>query len=363
MKIVHLPSYAINPYQSNLAAAQRELGHDVLEGGGGGNFLRTALAEWKADLLHFHWLHPYTLRRSTAGSLLRSLRFLIEALILRLSGTRLAWTIHNLENHAGLHTGIERFVSILFARLCVVCFAHSEEAARLARKRFLLRRKRIAVIPHPSYVGLYPDSVTSEEARKELGVDPDRFVYLFLGRINAYKGVFDLIAAFRELPGKPVLLVAGVPEDPDTLDRLQAEARDLPGLRVWPERIPDERLQVFFRAADVAVYPYRGILTSGAVVLGMSFGSFLVVPDFPTIRETVAPGGGLFFVPGDPDSLKATLLDAQRVDPAKGGARNLEWARRWSLARVAESTVEAILRRALKGDTKTEATPGIAPEK
>ena len=44
-------------------------------------------------------------------------------------------------------------------------------------------------------------------------------------------------------------------------------------------------MQVFLRAADVAVYPYRHILTSGSLLLALSFGVPAVVPAVGMTRE------------------------------------------------------------------------------
>lgn len=344
MKIVHLPSYQINPYQKNLVEAQRALGHETLEGGEGGNFLRTALFQWKADILHFHWLHPYMLRDNRLGSILRSLRFILEVLLIRMSGTRIAWTIHNLQNHDDHHTGIERFFTIIFTRFCRITIAHSEEAARLAEKRFLLPEGSVAVIPHPSYVGLYPDSVTRVEARQRLGIPQSAQVLLSIGRINAYKGIFDLLEAFQRLPETVHLVIAGSPENDSIRAKLEQVAANESRIHLFARRFKDEEMQYYFRAADVVVYPYRRILTSGAVILGMSFGACVVVPDIPTIRETVHPEGGTFFQPGDIDSLHTALLNALLGNTAEAGQKNYDVACNWRLSRIAEETIAQIRR-------------------
>ena len=130
MTIVHLPVYQDNPYQRLLIGAQRKLGLEVIDGGGGGNFFRTALVRWKADILHFHWLHPYMIRPSTAGTVLRSLRLLVELSLLTIAGQRIVWTVHNLKNHDNRHVRLERWFTRCFARLASAIIAHSQTARR-----------------------------------------------------------------------------------------------------------------------------------------------------------------------------------------------------------------------------------------
>jgi glycosyltransferase involved in cell wall biosynthesis len=192
-------------------------------------------------------------------------------------------------------------------------------------------------------VGLVPDTVSREEARHQLGLSESDYVFLFLGRINEYKGVFDLINAFRglERSDTAMLLIAGLPENEENKERIVEETKEDSRIRTDLSRIEDEDLQYYFRASDVAVYPYRQILTSGAVILGMSFGSFLVVPDVPTIRETVAVGGGVFFQAGNASSLIEALSEALRVDRDGGSQANFGKAKSWRLSEVAEETLRS----------------------
>ena len=326
-KVVHLPCYDENPYQGLLMASQRELGWEVIDGGGGGNFIGVALRQWKADVMHFHWLHPYLLRDSRMGSVLRSTRFLLEVMLLKLRGTRIAWTIHNLSNHDGRQAGVELFFTIIFAQLVDVPIAHSREAATLAAKEFLIPRKRILVTPHPGYCGHYPDTVTRDDARSRFGYGEEDRVFLFLGRIQPYKGIFDLVEAFSALPQHCRLLIAGTPADEETAERLREAVTQDPRIQFYPGHVGQEDVQGYYRAADVVVFPFRKILTSGSVMLAMSFGKPLILPEGDTLREVVGDGEALWFMPGNISSLIKKMLQAGSEAPTKTGARNYEIAK------------------------------------
>lgn len=342
MKIVHLPSYDINPYQQNLANAQANLGHDVQLGGGGGNFLRTALFEWKPDIMHFHWLHPYLLKPSGIASVFRSIRFIIEVLLLKITGARIVWTIHNLQNHANQHVGIERFFTMLFCRLCKVCIAHTHEAARLAESRFRMSKGSVKVIPHPSYVGLYRDDISRHEARQRLNIRSSDKVFLFIGRINEYKGVFDLFEAFTSFEEDVVLLVAGVPENDEMRQKLEAFAATNNRILLHLERVSDDDFQVYFRASDVAIFPYKQILTSGAMILAMSFGVFIIAPDVSAIKETIGLDGGLFYKINDTNELRQSMRSALELDYLSAGEHNYQQACEWNQDAIAQATIQAV---------------------
>ena len=343
MKIVHLPVYHDNDYQKLLMDAQREAGHVVVEGGGGGNFFRTALRIWKADVLHFHWLHPYLLRKSTLGSILRATRFLLEVSLLRLCGTRIVWTIHNLENHSQHHHQIEKRFTKQFARLCHHCITHSETAAEKASGKFLISKQKLKCVPHGNYIGIYPASITREDARRCLRISPDAYVYLFLGRIEKYKRVTDLIEAFKKVSNpRSTLVIAGRCSSAGLRREIEILSSDEPRIRLFLDRVENESLQVFFNAADVTVFPYRNILTSGAVVLAMSFRSRVIVPELPMIRETVAARDSLFFDPHSEDGLALALQQSQQKFRHRSeGRANFMKALEWNWDNIAAQTLAA----------------------
>lgn len=322
--------------------AQKQLGHEVLEGGGGGDFLGTALFKWKADVLHFHWLHPYLLRETTAGSITRSLRFLVEILVLKAQGTRIAWTIHNLSNHEGLHPKVEKLFSSIFIRLADTIFVHGKQAARLSGSHYHVNFNRFHVISHPAYCGIYPNDSSKMQARQK--ISPNLLgevgtVFLFLSRVNRYKGVFDLVKEFKSLPKNCKLIIAGEPADLATHAEMEA-ATDADNRIIYiPQAIPESDLHFYFNAADIVVLPFRKILTSGSVMLAMSFGKPLVVPDFEVIRETVAKEDVWWFSPGNADSLRSALNQAAQTRSPEMGQANLQIAKNMTWQNLAKETL------------------------
>jgi beta-1,4-mannosyltransferase len=342
MRIVHLPVYDSNPYQRLLMQAQRDLGMEVINGGGGGNFMRTALGSWKADVLHFHWLHPYLLRKSGLGTMARATRFLAEVALLKQRGSRIVWTIHNLANHEGLQPVLELAFTRRFVGLVDAFIAHSPSAAEVAQKAFNIPAHKLHIVPHGNYIGVYPDTVDRATARARFGLADDQFVFLFLGRIELYKGIFDLVDAFVRLPGRCRLLIAGSPANGAVAERLENVARQDSRIAVFPAYVADEDIQYYFRAADVSVFPYRRILTSGALILAQSFGKPVIAPGLEGIRESLGEDNSWLFDTTNTGSLAATMQKAL-ADPEleKKAARNRERAEEWPWKRVVAETMRA----------------------
>ena len=308
-RVVHLPVYRDNPYQPMLMEAQRELGWEVIDGGGGGNFLGTALRDWRADVLHFHWLHPYLLRDGVAASWGRGLRFLAEVALLKSRGTRVVWTVHNLSNHEGRHPRIELALTRRFVRLCDAVVVHGAAAADAARVRFRVPASVPVVnIPHPHYADRLPPAVPRDEARRRLGLTDAGRVFLFLGRVRPYKCVDELLAAFAALPAADArLIVAGGCEDETLGAELHRLAAPDPRVRLDLRHVPDDEVPVLMGAADVIACPSRGVLTSGSVLLAMSFGRPVVAPAAGCVPEVVGGAGFLYEAGGLAERLNHAL--------------------------------------------------------
>ena len=94
------------------------------------------------------------------------------------------------------------------------------------------------------------------------------------------------------------LLIAGRPRGGASTTRLAAAAAADRRIRLPLRFVPDDELQVWLRAADVVVLPFRDILTSGSAILALSFGRPVVAPALGCLPETVPTAGVLY----DPDA-------------------------------------------------------------
>ena len=70
------------------------------------------------------------------------------------------------------------------------------------------------------------------------------------------------------------------------------------------EHIPDEETELFFKAADVLVLPYKQIYQSGVLFLGYSFGLPILAADVGDLKEEIVEGmTGFSFKSEDPAEL------------------------------------------------------------
>lgn len=235
-------------------------------------------------IVHLHWVHPFAI---TGAGKLVVLRCLGQAwfagclLCVRVLGLRLVWTAHNVLPHAPV------FADDAAARRTLVhaadlVIAHSQSTlAELAAIGAAPRRA--AVIPHGPFA---PGSPAGQIPPPGQGTWPRRF--LFFGRLEAYKGIEDLLAAFAAIPADvpAELSIAGECRDPALLSALSDAARSAERrvtLRLG--RVPEGDVGRLMAGADAVVLPYRRVTTSGSAILALCHGRPLIVPDVAAFAD------------------------------------------------------------------------------
>ena len=334
-----------NPYQRLLAnSLSTKEGVNVSFGTTSRLFsiLRSSHRQWKPDILHLHWHHPFLLGGNVLKTLLKSVTFLVELCILKLLRIKLVWTVHNIYNHEKRFVSLELFFSRLLARLSDKIIVHSRSAKKEVEKAFgLTGNSRIVVVPHGNYISAYKNTIGRSQARKQLRIPSTATVFLYFGLIRPYKGVLELISAFKKLGNSQArLFIIGKPLDDQLAEKVR-EKRDVdPRIRVVFEFIPDDKIQVFMNAADVVVLPYRDVLTSGAVILAMSFGKPVIAPRMGCIPDVLDDRGSFLYDPSDEKGLLKAMRLALDANLAEMGKHNFELAKQLDWDEIGRRTYE-----------------------
>lgn len=285
------------------------------------------------DVIHLHWLELQIASPSRWRAFKKFTRLVGAVLLARVLGITFVYTVHNLEHHEGRNALLNRWANGCVFALADAVHVHDEGVAGQLAARYG-RRRGVYVVPHGNYIGAYPVADSREGARARLGLSPQPTVFLFLGQVRPYKGVQELIAAFRQLEGEEyVLLIAGNPQDANYAARIAAAAQDDSRIRLRLGFVPDEELHCYLLAADVDVLPYREVTTSGAALLAFSFGLPIVAPNIGCFAGLVAGNRGILYDPGDPHGLVDALARAAALDrdaarrEALAYAESLAWDR------------------------------------
>ncbi|OSC36478.1 glycogen synthase [Mycobacterium decipiens] len=202
----------------------------------------------------------------------------------------------------------------------------------------------------------YPEApVHSGSVLGELGVDPNRPMVAFVGRITRQKGVVHLVAAAHQFsPDVQLVLCAGAPDTPEIADEMRAAvaelAHDRTGVFWIRDQLPIGKLREILSAATVfvcpSVYEPLGIVNLEA----MACATAVVASDVGGIPEVVADGitGSLVhYDADDAASYQAELAEAVNVlvaDPATaqryGQAGRQRCIQEFSWAYIAEQILD-----------------------
>lgn len=343
LKCVFYPHWPGNPYQKLLAEKLGNLGVRVEQATPHFNLLTTFLRRGKPDILHLHTLAPLFLSSTTLRSFLKMIISVFQLVILRLIGARIVWTAHDLKNHANRQIVLDRMFTVFVCELAHTIITHCETAKREVIRTFYVRNfDKIFIIPHANYIGTYQNNISRSEARRKLGVAESKIVLLSLGLIRPYKGVPELIDAFKRISRDGAqLVIAGKATTAELGELISRKAAGCENITLIPEFIPDDEIQVYMNACDAVVFAFRDIFTSGSVILAMSFGRACIAPRKGCIGDLVDESCGFLYDPDDDEGLLKAIGRGfcNRRLLERMGEHNRRLVDKWSWSCVAEMTL------------------------
>ena len=219
---------------------------------------------------------------------------------------------------------------------------------------FNVSESKVSVIPFGINNTSPVTAIGTMEARQRMRLDPANKAALFFGQIAPYKGLEYLLDAFAELAKSDSsyrLIIAGKVKRGHEdywadIQRMIAVTGTRDQIIERIEHIPDEEVELYFKAADALIVPYKQIFQSGVPFLAYSFGLPVISTDVGSLREDIVEGvTGFVCRPQDPSDLARTIRQYFESDLF----RDLEFRRseiknyaneRYSWEKVAEITSE-----------------------
>lgn len=323
----YAPTFIMNPFQAMLSSRMVE--HNLLPvpctAVTTAAELRKRLPEAIPVALHIHWTHQVLHGISDRSAAAKAMRaYLADVEKVKDLGCHIVWTVHNAMPHDAVHEDLEAELQSSLLAMADLVHVMSPRTRELCQPWFDCDDAKVLQIPHPSYHGVYPDWVSRVGARRQLGLREGETVFLMFGAIKPYKGLTESIEAIDALAAeRPVrLLVAGKADKSEETDAFITSALTNPAVIVRPELIDPKDVQVYFRAADIALLPYRRTLNSGALALALTFGLPVVMPSDSGSLPLLSPDFSEVFDSGDPGSLLAAMRRSVRLvdDGARAAA-------------------------------------------
>jgi glycosyltransferase involved in cell wall biosynthesis len=224
-------------------------------------------------------------------------------------GAKIVLTVHDLLPHDTGERYRQRCDAIYRMVDGMIC--HSDHIRSRLMAEFSVPADKISVIPHGPFFYDLPAAGSGAEG---FGVEPGAALVLWQGIIFRYKGVDLLLEAWREVEARGCsawLVIAGTGAQ-ELLQQITGQVKELGLKRVKLHFrfISTEELVELYRSADVVVYPYRAITTSGALATGLALGKAIVASDLPVFRELLTNRESALLVdPERPGELGGALVE------------------------------------------------------
>ena len=272
-----------------------------------------------------------------------------KAGIIGMLAARLAGVPHRLHTVAGLPlmeaTGTKRkilnFVEKLTYSSATRVYPNSKGLYDFILQNNFTQSNKLKIIANGSSNGIdtaffSPDQVTELERvtlREKLNIQPNDFVFVFVGRIVSDKGINELIKAFSELQtvenkpaGIKLLLVGGLENDldplnPETLAEIN-QNKDIISVGFQQD------VRSFFAIADALVFPSYREGFPNVVMQAGAMGLPSIVSDINGCNEIIIEGeNGLIIPSKNVEKLKEKMLtlakDKNLYTKLKGNSRRM----------------------------------------
>ena len=262
---------------------------------------RVEIAKFKPDVVHFQWSHIP----------------LLEILFIRLVSRTYPTAITVHDTVVGNGDPSKKIRRMGWQRLLTLfdhVFVHSKDGYE-RMKVAGIDEKRLHLIGHGPL-----ESFPLHQANPEQADADDVVEFLMFGMIKPYKGVDILIQAASllndDVKKKCRFVIAGKPAmDVQLLIDMAADL-DVGNLFEFiPKHIPDSDIPLLMNSADVLLFPYRQIDSSGVFMLGLSFSKPMIATSVGIFKELLVSDVHGYLVPTEDIAALKEALE-KILDPA-----------------------------------------------
>lgn len=265
----------------------------------------------KKAILHYHWLEFQDLK-----SLFGMPWKMFCIYLFQLLGGNIVWTLHNEFPHDQKYLGLHNYLHKKMAQWADILHVHCSKAASIMSDRLKAPKEKFRLIPHPEFpVEPIPKSTAISHLNNRYNCElfEDEPILLMFGNISRYKQIEQVSDIIIEEDLLCKLIIAGPVKKGNMklYDELKAKEKRSSQIKLIPEFIPEDRVSWFYSAADISVFNYREILSSGGFHMAKSYENIIIAPRLGCLSEKEhLPNVNLF---NSPDELVSLLREKIKV--------------------------------------------------
>ena len=236
----------------------------------------------KVKIYHFNWIENFSTLDTIKNRIIcKSILILFD--IIKISGGRIIWTMHNKESHFSKNNNsfhynyLKKFISKMDGIII-----HCQSSKKILIEKYNYPEDRITYIP----IGNYLEKNTQSPRYK----NRKNFSLLSFGLIYDYKNIPMLIEAFSELNLKSSeLKIYGKCDikDPNLKIRINESIGDNNNISYEDRFVPEEELNDILEKSTIVIMPYKkaSMLNSGVAIKAFSSGRPILSSAFEGIKD------------------------------------------------------------------------------
>lgn len=233
---------------------------------------------------------------------------------------------------SGLARAYLKFADKFTSRMATHLLVDSPSQRDFLIQQKIAPAKKMTVLGSGSICGVdtdrfSPDIQAREQVRRDLDINSDESAFLFIGRLNRDKGIYELLMAFsmlHEFPNTHLILVGHDEEN------IQEKYLDANKERINPKihfightRQPEK----YMAASDIFVMPSHREGFGLSVIEAAAVGLPCIASNIYGLNDAIRNGEtGILFAPGDWEDLNSKMVHA-----LSNKSEVAEWARRASV--------------------------------
>lgn len=214
-------------------------------------------------------------------------------------------------NKKGVSRSMLMMLDKVIGRLCTDSLTDSESQRNFLINSRVIPKAKLGVLGNGSVCGVNPERFARNEDvrkafREELGISKSDIVFLYIGRLNKDKGIYDLLDAFGSLDQnlqKCWLLIVGHCED----DEIGARLNGYKGNLIYRDYSPNP--ENYYWVADVLCLPSYREGFGNVIIEGASACLPSMASDIYGITDAVERNkSGLLHQPGNIREIRSCLM-------------------------------------------------------